>query len=291
MPIDWSLNKTPNIIGNALAAYDEGKKERRREKSQNALSRIMGGGAPTAVAPSTAPTNGIVATPEQQAETARLEAQFPNAPKYADDGWADLTPEDRNTAFQFQDRQRQQQAAQRKQQGEQVVMVGRLAKAVKEGRLDYNQALQIGQKQGIDVAGAPPTPDPKWLDEQIAVADLYAKDDGETISGMARELTERGYKFGSPEFREAMGVAIQGKYAPTYTDDEGNMRRGQLPSLPQMPGAPQAGPQPGAVEDGYRFKGGNPADPGAWEPVGQGGPAAAPQTPFGQAFADFQARP
>lgn len=31
--------------------------------------------------------------------------------------------------------------------------------------------------------------------------------------------------------------------------------------------APVAAPQVGAVEDGYRFKGGNPADPNAWEAV------------------------
>lgn len=34
---------------------------------------------------------------------------------------------------------------------------------------------------------------------------------------------------------------------------------------PAVPGA--GGPQPGTVEDGYRFRGGNPAEPNSWEPV------------------------
>lgn len=45
-------------------------------------------------------------------------------------------------------------------------------------------------------------------------------------------------------------------------------------ALAQVGATSRSGPQPGAVEDGYRFKGGNPADPQSWEPVGDAPPPA-----------------
>jgi hypothetical protein len=45
-------------------------------------------------------------------------------------------------------------------------------------------------------------------------------------------------------------------------------------------GTPQAGPTPGTVEDGYRFKGGDPGKQENWEPVGGGATASTPSRDF-----------
>lgn len=49
---------------------------------------------------------------------------------------------------------------------------------------------------------------------------------------------------------------------------------GPRSGLADVLGGGRSGPRPGAIEDGYRFKGGNPADQSNWEPVRQqtGGP-------------------
>ena len=89
----------------------------------------------------------------------------------------------------------------------------------------------------------------------------------------ADDLIAAGMQPGSPEFQQLYGQYVKSKamtggspFGPMFTDPATGQRY-------MMPSQPQAGPQPGAIENGYRFKGGNAGDPNAWEPV-QGGPTA-----------------
>lgn len=49
---------------------------------------------------------------------------------------------------------------------------------------------------------------------------------------------------------------------------------GAITLVPRVLGSAASGPTPGTVKKGYRFKGGNPADPSAWEAVGGPTPQA-----------------
>ena len=107
----------------------------------------------------------------------------------------------------------------------------------------YQQSLAAAKQIGLDVSSAPPSFDPQWVGQQKLVLQAYEKDGGAQISGLKRELIDAGYVDGSPELSQAMLTALRGKYAPQYTDQQGNVRMGQLPALPaigQTAQAPQA---------------------------------------------------
>ena len=190
--------------------------------------------------------------------------------------------------FVMQAKQQQAQAARQAQQDQvtaaeqarqKMGMVARLLDGVQDENT-YRQGLAAAQQMGLDVSQAPPTYDPNWVGQQRMIASLFEKGNEQQISGIARELQDAGYKPGTPEFNEAMKGVIQNKYASEYVDEGGATRRR---SALQLEGGPQADrtPQSGHVEDGFRFKGGDPADKNNWEPAGGQG---APATPFAAAL-------
>jgi hypothetical protein len=84
-------------------------------------------------------------------------------------------------------------------------------------------------------------------------------------------------------------TALQAGYLPEGTQFEDYVRLRNpgmqspivLPHNVRQVGS-TAAPKPGAIEDGHRFKGGDPGDPNNWEPVG--GPTASPSGGFSRPF-------
>lgn len=260
MAIDWSLARQPNALAMMLQGFDQGQELKRQEKSRTALGAILGGGVtpqPTsgrvggAIDPSMAPGGGIGGGIQQQ------RAEMGGAPAIP---WNDLTPEDMRTAITVRGQQQTQQTAQAKQQQDQLVQMGRLLDGARDEG-SYQQSLAAAKQIGIDVSRAPANFDANWINQQKMVLSAFEKDGGKAISGLARELQDAGYQPGTTAFQEAMGIALQGKYAPQYTDGQGNLRQGSLPRLP-APGqpAPQAPmpkiiPQrPAGVDDAELFR-------------------------------------
>lgn len=202
--INWSLLKVPNIGQAFQQGYDGG-------RQRNALAAYAQN-----------PDNGqaLNALAEFQPEFVIKQKQL--EAKYGTD----------------------QAEAQRKREAEMRQQSGRLLQAVKVDPSKYQQARAAAIQLGFPQESIPAQYDPVWVDNQLMLASAYEKDGGQQISGLARELQDAGYKPGTPQFTQAMGIALQGKYAPQYTDAQGNVRMGSLPALPQVGGStPQASPQ------------------------------------------------
>jgi len=90
---------------------------------------------------------------------------------------------------------------------------------------------------------------------------LLRKESGAAIS--PSEFSRYDKEF-FPQPGDSQAVVQQKREARKVAIDA--MKKGAGPGY-QSPQMASRGPQAGAVEDGYRFKGGNPADPNAWEKV------------------------
>lgn len=220
MPINWSLAQQPNALAMMMQGFDQGREIKREQGVRNALGTL-------------------IQNPNDQGAFGALAQGAPEM------------------ALQFRGQQQTQQQAQAKQQQEQLIQMGRLLDNARD-EPTYQQSLAAAKQIGIDTTRAPANFDPNWVAQQKTVLSAFEKDGGQQISGLARELQDAGYQPGTPAFQKAMTVALQGKYAPQYTDQQGNLRQGTLPSLPQpaqQAVVPQIIPQrPAGVDDAELFR-------------------------------------
>jgi hypothetical protein len=160
-------------------------------------------------------------------------------------------------AQQFREQQ-QSQAMQAVEQHRDAIKVGAtIIRQMKPTAETWPQARSALRQYGIDpdALGVPQDFQPEYLNQIVSLADA--------LNPQARENRSRI-------------ITPQPGGGAFELGEDGNLRELIRPNDGSQPmGAPAAGaPQPGQVEDGYRFKGGNPADPNAWEPIGGQTPQA-----------------
>lgn len=234
----------PAAIGQQVTnAFEQGQQKRRETDSRNALAAYA--------------TN-----PNE--ETLNANAQY-------------------NPQMVIQERERMAQREAQQQQAKREQM-GTMRKLLGHAKQNPMQALQAAQNMGLDTSGIPQPNDPgfqPWVDEQLFIMDALEKPEGEKVLSTGGKIAaDAGLQPGTPEFTAFVKDYAIAQLSKPYTGGQGETRL-YTPTLGGG-GQVQGGPQPGAVEDGYRFKGGDPADPASWEQMG--GQTAQPSATFSGSF-------
>lgn len=171
---------------------------------------------------------------------------------------------DPRTGLHLQQQAQRAQAQQAEQRRADLPMMTRLLEHAAQGPEQWAQARGVAEQYGIDLSGLPEQFDPEWAQTQAQTMKLLATPEGqEALSTAGKQAVDMGYQPGTPEFQAKVTEIWQQNGAIPYTDASGATRL-------YMPGRQQSGPEAGAVVGGYRFKGGNPNDRNAWEPVSGG---------------------
>lgn len=204
---------------------------------KNALATVFGGGAPTA---QPAPmggtgTPGIVATPEQEAESEAARQRFQNAPQYADDGrssaLAVIARQNPQLYMQMQQREAAQASARieaereaKKERRADLPTVTRLLETSVDQE-SYTRNLGMAQQYGIDVSTLPQQFDPAWRDQQIGTMKMLQTPEGqEVLSTAGKQAFDEGFKPGTPEFQKRANEIWQQSGAIPYTGENGETR-------------------------------------------------------------------
>lgn len=214
---------------------------------------------------------------------AREEAQQRNAlSAYAAnptrEGLGALARVDPHAAIAERGRFDQADQARTNNQRDQLPVITRLLEGVTAE--NYGQRVAMAQQYGMDVSSLPPQFDPVQIGNMQTMARAMQTPQGqEALSTAGKQAYDEGLQPGTPEFGARVTAIFNAQQQQTIPYQAGgnvityNPVTGQATPLVQGAAAPTQGgaPQPGTIEDGYRFKGGNPADPSSWEAVGGGG--------------------
>ncbi len=177
--INWGLLQTPDIAGNALAAFDKGREMKRAETSRNALATL-------------------VQNPDDQAAFGQL---------------AQADPE---TAMGWQKQRAGQQADQQRKQQGQIPIMGKLLTYAKQGPQQWAQALQQAQAMGLDVSQVPQQFQPEWAEERLGFINAMGTPEGrEALSTYGKIGVDRGLRPGTPEFAQFVTQAWQADQVKT----------------------------------------------------------------------------
>lgn len=242
MAVNWGLAQGGGAAENALqlgAQYGQQLRQRRdEERFSNALS-------------------GLVSNPQAD------EAQFLE--------WTKGLPGQQVMQLAQLRGQYQQQAAQgQRAQVEQRRADLPLLTKLLEGSTDetsYQNARATAQQYGIDLSNAPANYDANWVTQQRTTLQMLQTPQGQqALSNAGKQAQDMGYRPGTAEFNQIVNQIVTADVAIPYTDAQGNTRLFQ-PKI-GLVGTPESqNPPVGHIEEGYRFKGGDPSNPSNWEAV------------------------
>jgi hypothetical protein len=136
----------------------------------------------------------------------------------------------------------------------------------------WQRVRAAAQQLGLPLDQVPPNFDPNYVQQVLTAAQAIAEHTGEQFT-----LGENDIRFDASGREIARGSPGRPRYYPV--PQGGRLELDPSYQGPVSGGAPPAGPAPGTVEDGYRFRGGDPGDPANWEPV-QGGAGSGAPAPF-----------